>query len=343
MKAAIFRQHGGPEVIEIADVPKPSPGPGQILVAVRAAAMNHLDLWARRGLPTLELEFPHIGGSDIAGVIADIGDGVDGYQTGMRVLVNPSLWCGGCEWCQRGEESLCDSYRIIGEHIDGGFAEYVAVPAINVLPIPDDLSFEDAAAVPLVYQTAWRGLMNRGALMPGETVLVTGCSGGVSTAAIQIARLAGARVLGITSGAENVRRVKELGADLVVDRSDASFSKEIWKATDKRGVDVIFDSVGEQIWPDLTRLLARTGRLVVYGATTGPKGQIDIRLTFWKQLQVVGTTMSSREEFEEAMALVFQKELKPVIDVVLPLDKAREGHERLEAGNSFGKIVFTVP
>ena len=343
MKAAIFRQHGGPEVIEMADVPKPSAAPGQILIAVRAAAMNHLDLWARRGLPTLELDFPHIGGSDIAGVIEEVGDGVNGYQSGMRTLVNPSLWCGRCDWCQKGEESLCDSYRIIGEHIDGGFAEYVAVPAINVLPIPDDLSFEDAAAVPLVYQTAWRGLMNRGGLRPGETVLVTGCSGGVSTAAIQIAKLAGARVFAVTSGVENVRRVEALGADVVIDRSASNFSKEVWKATGKNGVNLIFDSVGEEIWPDLTRVLARTGRLVIYGATTGPKGQIDIRLAFWKQLQVIGTTMSSRSEFEEAMALVFQKELKPVIDMVLPLDRAREGHERLEAGESFGKIVFTVP
>jgi NADPH:quinone reductase-like Zn-dependent oxidoreductase len=342
MKAAIFRQHGGPEVVEIADVPEPRPPAGHILIAVAAAAMNHLDLWARRGLPGLQLEFPHIGGSDIAGVVKELGAGCDGPPVGTRVLVNPSLWCGSCEWCDRGEESLCNSYRILGEHQDGGFAEYVAVPAANVLPIPDDLSFEAAAAVPLVYQTAWRGLMGRAKLRPGETVLVTGASGGVSTAAIQIAKLAGARVFAVTSGAENLRRVEELGADDVVDRSAANFSKQVWEATGRRGVDVVFDSVGEAIWADALRALARNGRLVTYGATTGPKGQLDIRLAFWKQLQVIGTTMSSRSEFEDVMDLVFKKKLAPVIDVVWPLDDAREGHRRLEAGQGFGKIVFTV-
>jgi NADPH:quinone reductase-like Zn-dependent oxidoreductase len=305
MKAAIFRQHGGPEVIEIADVPAPEVATGYVRVAVHAAAMNHLDLWARRGLPGLQLDFPHIGGSDIAGVIEGLGDGVDGLQPGARVLVNPSLWCGDCEWCKKGEESLCESYSIIGEHLNGGFAEYVSVPAVNVLPIPDELSFQEAAAVPLVKHL-------------------------------------GARVLAVTSGAENVRRAEALGADLVIDRLTSSFSKEVWNATSKRGVDLVFDSVGEAVWPDAVRALARKGRLVVYGATTGPRGQIDVRLTFWKQLQVIGTTMSSRAEFNEVMSLVFEKVLEPVIDVVLPLDDARAGHERLEAGQSFGKIVFTV-
>ncbi|HSG81176.1 MAG TPA: zinc-binding dehydrogenase [Gemmatimonadota bacterium] len=342
MKAAIFRQHGGPEVVEIADVPRPRTPAGHVLVAVAAAAMNHLDLWARRGLPGLRLELPHIGGSDIAGSVEELGDGCDGPPVGTRVLVNPSLWCGRCEWCERGEESLCESYRIIGEHLNGGFAEYVAVPAVNVLPIPDELSFQAAAAVPLVYQTAWRGLMNRAKLCPGETVLVTGASGGVSTAAIQIAKLAGARVFAVTRGVENVRRVEELGADEVVDREVTNFSKHIWEATDRRGVDVVFDSVGEAIWPDAMRALARNGRLVTYGATTGPQGQIDIRLAFWKQLQVIGTTMSSQSEFNDVMTLVFQEKLAPIIDVVWPLDRARDGHQRLEAGQGFGKIVFKV-
>ncbi len=342
MKAAIFRQHGGPEVVEIADVPRPRTPAGHVLVAVAAAAMNHLDLWARRGLPGLRLELPHIGGSDIAGSVEELGDGCDGPPVGTRVLVNPSLWCGRCEWCERGEESLCESYRIIGEHLNGGFAEYVAVPAVNVLPIPDELSFQAAAAVPLVYQTAWRGLMNRAKLCPGETVLVTGASGGVSTAAIQIAKLAGARVFAVTRGVENVRRVEELGADEVVDREVTNFSKHIWEATDRRGVDVVFDSVGEAIWPDAMRALARNGRLVTYGATTGPQGQIDIRLAFWKQLQVIGTTMSSQSEFTDVMTLVFQEKLAPIIDVVWPLDRARDGHQRLEAGQGFGKIVFKV-
>jgi NADPH:quinone reductase-like Zn-dependent oxidoreductase len=341
MKAAIFQQHGGPEVIEIGDVPQPQIPPGYALIAVRAAALNHLDLWARRGLPGLRLEFPHIGGSDIAGTIAEVGEGVEDLEPGTRVLVNPSLWCGHCEWCHKGEESLCDSYRIIGEHLNGGFAELVAVPSQNVLPIPDDLAFEDAAAVPLVYQTAWRALVSRGRLRPGETLLITGGSGGVSTAALQIAKLNGAYVFAVTSGEEKSQRLRDLGADLVIDRLKQEFAKEIRSATEKRGVDMVLDSVGESIWPDLTRTLARNGRLVIYGATTGPKGHIDIRLAFWKQLQVIGTTMSSRSEFEEVMSLVFQGDLEPVIDVVWPLEKAREAHQRLEAGEQFGKIVLT--
>ncbi|NIW35191.1 MAG: zinc-binding dehydrogenase [Gemmatimonadetes bacterium] len=342
MKAAIIRQHGGPEVLEIADLPVPETPHGHVLVAVRAAAMNHLDLWVRRGLPTLDTQFPHIGGSDIAGVVEHLGSGVEEPEVGTRVLVNPSLWCGRCEWCRAGEESLCESYRIIGEHLNGGFAEYVAVPAVNLLPIPDDLSFEDAAAVPLVYQTAWRGLITRGGLRPGESVLVTGGSGGVGSAAVQIARHAGAYVYAVTSGAENVHRLSELGADVVIDRLKTDFSKEVWKATGKRGVDLVFDSVGAELWPDALRSLARRGRMVVYGATTGAEGRADIRLVFWKQLEIIGTTMSSQSEFHDVMSLVFRKELQPITDVVWPLEKIRAGHERLEAGEGFGKIVFEI-
>jgi NADPH:quinone reductase-like Zn-dependent oxidoreductase len=341
MKAAVFWQHGGPEVVEIADVPRPQVAPGTVLIAVRAAALNYLDIWARRGLPGLQFEFPHIGGSDIAGVVEEVGNGVEGLTPGTRVLVNPSLWCGDCDWCLQGEESLCTSYKIIGEHVRGGFAEFAAVPAANVLPIPDDLSFEEAAAVPLVYQTAWRGLISRGKLQPGEYLLVTGASGGVSTAAIQIAKHIGATVFAVTAGPEKAARVRELGADHVIDRLESEFSKEVWKATDKRGVDMVFDSVGEAVWPDLLRALARGGRFVTYGATSGPAGQVDIRLTFWKQLQIIGTTMSSASEFKQVMSLVFQSKLKPVIDVVRPLEDAREAHRRLEAGEQFGKIVLT--
>ncbi|MGD2154581.1 MAG: zinc-binding dehydrogenase [Gemmatimonadales bacterium] len=342
MKAAVFWQHGDPGVVEIADLPRPEPAPGQALIAVRAAALNHLDLWARRGLPGLKLEFPHIGGSDIAGIVEQVGEAVEGLTPGTRVLVNPSLWCGRCDWCQQGEESLCTSYRIIGEHVRGGFAEFVAVPAANVLAIPDHLPFQEAAAVPLVFQTAWRGLVGRGKLDAGETVLVTGASGGTSTAAIQIAKHIGATVFAVTAGPEKVRRARELGADHVIDRLASDYSKEIWMLTDKRGVDLAFDSVGAAVWPDLLRTLARGGRLVTYGATTGPAGQVDIRLTFWKQLQIIGTTMSNVAEFNTVMSLVFEKKLKPVIDVVWPLDRAREAHQRLEAGEGFGKIVLDM-
>lgn len=342
MRAAFFREHGGPETIEVGELPAPEAREGEVLIAVAAAAMNHLDLWARRGLPGLELELPHIGGSDIAGSVAEVGPGVSDIEVGTPVLVNPSLWCGSCDWCLEGEESLCVSYRIIGEHVKGGFAEYVAVPRRNALPLPDGFPMTDAAAVPLVFQTAWRGLVSRGGLRAGDTVLITGASGGVSTAAMQIAKHVGARVYAVTSGAEKVRRASELGADLVIDRLETEFAAEVWKATEKRGVDLAFDSVGEEIWPSLARCLARDGRLVTYGATTGPEGRIDIRLAFWKQLRIIGTTMSNRREFEEVMALVFERKLRPVIDVVWPLDRARDAHERLEAGEQFGKIILQI-
>ncbi len=343
MKAAIITQHGGPEVVEIADVPRPTVPPGHVLLAVKAAGLNHLDLWVRRGLPGLPPQFPHIGGSDIAGTVAELGRDIVRFTVGDRVLVNPGLSDGECEWCRKGQESLCVSYRLLGEHIDGGLAEFVSVPASNLLSLPDSFVFEEAAAIPLVFQTAWRALMSRARLQQGETVLITGASGGVSTAAIQIAKLAGATVFAVTAGPEKVRRVRELGADVIIDRLETDFSSEVWNLTEKRGVDVILDSVGEAIWDRLLRALARDGRLVTYGATTGARASFDIRRLFWKQQQIIGSTMASRSEFEAVMALVFEGALKPVIDVVWPLDRAKEAHQRLEAGEHFGKIILTIP
>lgn len=341
MRAAFFREHGGPGVLEVGELPDPEAGPGEVVVRVRAVALNHLDLWARRGLPGLELEFPHVGGSDIAGVVERVGEGVGSWSPCDRVVVNPSLWCGECEWCVRGEESLCRRYRVLGEHVDGGLAEEVRVPARNLLALPEGVPFERAAAAPLVYQTAWRALLNRGGLRAGESVLVTGASGGVATAAVQIAKLAGAAVYAVTSGPENVRRVRELGADVVFDRLEEEFSRSVWEATGKRGVDLVLDSVGEAVWEGCVRALAKGGRLVTYGATTGADGRVDIRRVFWNQLDIRGSTMASRAEFEEVMALVFAGRLDPVVDAVLPLDEIREAHARLEEGALFGKVVLT--
>lgn len=341
MRAAFFREHGGPGVLEVGELPDPEAGRGEVVVRVRAVALNHLDLWARRGLPGLELEFPHVGGSDIAGVVERVGEGAGSWSPGDRVVVNPSLWCGECEWCVRGEESLCRRYRVLGEHVDGGLAEEVRVPARNLLALPEGVPFERAAAAPLVYQTAWRALLNRGGLRAGESVLVTGASGGVATAAVQIAKLAGAAVYAVTSGPENVRRVRELGADVVFDRLEEEFSRSVWEATGKRGVDLVLDSVGEAVWEGCVRALAKGGRLVTYGATTGADGRVDIRRVFWNQLDIRGSTMASRAEFEEVMALVFAGRLDPVVDAVLPLDEIREAHARLEEGALFGKVVLT--
>ncbi|MFQ5690141.1 MAG: zinc-binding dehydrogenase [Gemmatimonadota bacterium] len=341
MRAAYFEAYGGPEVLEVGELPASDPGPGQVAVAVRAVGLNHLDLWVRRGTPGLEVTFPHVGGSEAAGVVAEPGPGVSGWSVGDRVVVNPALWCGRCEWCARGEHSLCRRFDVLGEHVWGGLAERVVAPARNLYSIPESLRFEEAAATPLVFQTAWRALITRAGIGPGQTVLITGGSGGVSTAAVQIARLAGATVFAVTRGTVNLQRLRDLGADVVIDRLEEDFDRRVWEETDKRGVDVVLDAVGEVVWEPCVRVLANGGRLVTYGATTGPEGRTDIRRLFWKQLQLIGTTMASRGEFEAVMKLVCAGRLSPVVDEVLPLERIREAHERLERGEVFGKLVVT--
>jgi NADPH:quinone reductase-like Zn-dependent oxidoreductase len=338
MRAAYFTEHGPVSVLQVGEMPLPEPGSGEVRLQVAASALNHLDVWVRRGLP-LEMTMPHIGGSDVAGLVDAVGEGVSDVAPGARVVADPSLACGECEWCGRGEEPLCQQYRILGEHTQGGFAEYVVVPAANLYPIPEGYPMETAAAAPLVFLTAWRGLVSRGRLRAGESVLVTGASGGVATAAVQLARHLGARVYAVTTG-EHVERVRALGADVVYDREQVDFSRQLWQDTDKRGVDLIFDSVGEATWQQNLRAVARGGRIVVYGATTGPKLETDARVLFWKQAEILGTTMSNRREFREVMELVFSGAVEPVVDVVLALDEIRDAHERLEAGRQFGKIVL---
>jgi NADPH:quinone reductase-like Zn-dependent oxidoreductase len=357
MRAALFSEFGGADVLRVvADAPVPEPAPGWVRLRVGAAALNHLDVWVRRGLP-IDITMPHIGGSDIAGTVDALGEGVEGLgvagvaggagvagvagvSVGARVVVDPSVSCGTCEWCLRGDEPLCLTFKIIGEHLQGGFAEYVTVPARNLFVIPDAFSFEIAAAAPLPFLTAWRALVGRAALQSGESVLITGASGGVSTAAIQIAKFLGARVHAVTSS-RWVDRVRALGADVVYNRDDGDWSKALLSETSKRGVDVIIDSVGAAAWPQNLRALARGGRLVVYGGTAGPKVEIDVRALFWKQTSIMGSTMSSHAEFNAAMRHVFDGTLRPVVDSVLPLERVREAHERLEAGDVFGKVVLT--
>lgn len=340
MRAALFSEFGPPSVVTLQEVPVPQPGPGEVLLKVGAASLNHLDLWVRRGLP-IETPMPHIGGSDIAGTVEALGPGVTGVETGTRVVVDPSL---GYDWYSgqdRGPGFETRPLRLLGEHTQGGFAEYVAVPAANLLSLPDDVSFEDAAAAALVFVTAWRGLMTRARLRAGERVLITGASGGVSTAAIQIAKMAGATVYAVTSGPENVERVRALGADVVYDRKRVEdFSRELWRDTDKRGVHVALDSVGEAVWPQCLKALGVGGRLVCYGATAGARGSTELRVVFWKQLSILGTTMGSPWEFREVMRLVFAGRLRPVVHAVLPLEDAARGHEMLEAGGVFGKVVL---
>ena len=344
MKAVVLPRYGGPEVLEyVADRPEPVPGPDEVLLHVHATSINHLDLAVRKGIPTLKLVLPHILGADVAGEVAKVGSDVVGFELGDRVVANPGLTCGRCEFCVAGDDSLCQEFRILGEHVPGAYAEYVAVPARNLLPIPVDMEWTTAAAAPLAFMTAWRLLVTRAAIRPGEDVLILGAGSGVSTAAIQIAKLAGCTVYATSSSDEKLKRAKELGADVVVNYKTMPWSQAVWELTGKRGVDVVLDHVGEATFKDSIRSLRNGGRLVTPGASTGPMPQIDLRYVFWRQLSILGSTMANRREFEEVMKLVFMGRLKPVVDRVFPLEQAREAHAYLERAEQFGKVVLRVP
>ena len=339
MRAAVFSEFGGPEVVELRRVPIPEPGPGEVRLRVQASAMNHLDLWIRRGLP-IETPMPHIGGSDVAGTVESLGPGVEGVPLGTRVVVDPSLDFQWYEGQPRGPSMAERPFRILGEHTQGGFAEYVVVPAANLLEIPEGTSAVRACAAGLTFVTAWRALVDRGALRPGERVLITGASGGVGTAAVAIALRAGATVHAVTSGSEKVRRLQEMGVHRVYDRQKVDFSRELWRDTGKRGVEVAYDTVGESVWAECLRSLAVGGRLVTSGATTGSRGVTEIRLVFWKQLSILGSTMGSPSEFRRVMGMVFSGDLVPIVHEEIPLEEARRAHEMLEAGEVFGKLVL---
>lgn len=346
MKASIFDKHGSPDVLKfVTDFPKPQLKSMQVLVQVKAVALNHLDLFVRAGIPGLSLEMPHILGSDISGVVAEVGDEVSvDIEIGTHVVIDPGVSCGSCEFCTRGEESLCTTYGILGEHHPGGYREYIAINAQKVIPVPDSsrLDFAHSAAAPLTFMTAWRMLMTRARLKADENVLIIGIGGGVALAALQIAKVAGARVIVTSSSDEKLERARKLGADLTINHNKTpDFYKEVWNMTNRRGVDVVVDSVGEATWAKSLRCLAKGGRLVTCGATSGPNGSTNINLLFWKQLEIIGSTMASRSELEEVLQLVFDGRLKPVVDRVLPLSSAKEAHEILELGKQFGKIVLT--
>lgn len=340
MKAIVFYEHGDLDVLRYADVPEPEPGPGQALIQVKAVALNHLDLWVRKGIPGLKLSLPHIGGADVAGVVTAVGAGVDAGWIGRRVVVNPALACGACEFCRKGEQSLCVKFGVFGEHTPGGLAEYTVAPASNLYGIPDDFPFVQAAAVPLVYQTAWRALIGQACLRAGERVLIVGAGGGVASAAIQIARQTGAYVYAVTSTPAKEQRARELGADETINYKEVDVAKEIARRTNRRGVDVVLENVGPATWGTSLRALANGGRLVTFGATTGRFAETDLNLLFWKQFSLIGSTMASFGEFEAVMREVFSGRLTPVIDRVLPLSQGQEAQRILESGEQFGKIVL---
>jgi len=309
---------------------------------VRACALNHLDLWLRRGLPSMEIPLPHIPGSDIAGEVAKVGEGVARVKPGERVLLAPGISCGQCEACLAGRDNFCRDYTLFGAGVDGGCAEYVVSPAVNVIPIPAKLTFEEAAAIPLVFLTAWHMLITRAQLRPGETVLVLGAGSGVGSAAIQIAKVAGARVIATAGSEAKLQKARELGAGDWIDHSKQDIAQEVKRLTNRRGVDVVFEHVGAATWEKSIRSLAPGGRLVTCGATTGYDGKIDIRYLFTRHLSILGSFMGSKAELYAVLELFERGLLKPVIDRVLPLEKCAEAHSRLENREQFGKIVLKV-
>ncbi len=342
MKAALFHEFGGPERIRVEEVQTPTPGAGEVLVRVRACGLNHLDLWVLGGLPALKTPLPFWTGCDIAGEVAAVGPGVTGIQTGTRVAVNPSLSCGVCEWCVKGEDSMCVRYAILGEHVRGGLAESVTVPAANLLPLPAHVGFEEAAAFILVNMTAWRMLVTQAALRPAEDLLVLGVGGGVSSAAVQIGKLCGARVFVTSSSDDKLRRAKALGADEGVNYTQGDWTKAVRDWTGKRGVDVVLDNVGAATWAGSLRVLANGGRLVTCGSTSGPVGETNIPIVFWRQLRIIGSTMANRREFRDVMGQLFAGRLKAVVDRTFPLADTAAALTLLQKAQQFGKLVVTL-
>jgi len=341
MKAVVFHQHGSPEVLHYEDVPDPTPSRGEVLIEVKAASINHIDIFLRRGMPGIKVLMPKIIGSDASGVIRQVGPEVQELSAGQRVTINPGISCGHCEFCTAGFGSQCLSYAMVGENTDGSYAQLLKVPAHIVLPIPDSLSFEEAAAAPLVFLTAWSMMVTKGNIRPGEDVLILGAGAGVGTAAIQIAKMAGCRVYATASSQEKLEHAKLLGADFLINYKTEEFDKKIHDLTNKRGVDVVVDYIGADTWVRSLRSARRGGRVLTCGATTGFAPQTDLRQIFFRQVQVLGSTMGSHREFLDVMKCVFRGQLKPVIDRVLPLAEAAKGHELIEQRAVFGKIVLT--
>lgn len=342
MRAVFIESHGGPEVIRVGDLPDPEPGPGQVRVRVVAAALNHLDLWVLGGIPGVELSFPHVFGADGAGVVDAVGADVGAVRKGDEVYIQPGLFCGRCEFCLQGEESMCIRYRLLGEHVSGTLAEQVVVPAVNVYRKPRGLDWTPAAAFPLAYQTAWRLVLTAGGLRAGQSVLIHGVGGGVASAALQIAKYAGASVYVTSSSAAKLDRAVSLGADVAIDYTREDVPERIRELTGKRGVDLVIDNVGAATWRDSIECVRRGGRIATCGATTGNDATTPINRVYWKQITIRGSTMANRREFQTVARLVENRRLEPLVDAEFPLDEAASALARLADGDQFGKIVIRV-
>jgi NADPH:quinone reductase-like Zn-dependent oxidoreductase len=345
MKAVRFHEHGGPEVLRYEEAPDPRPGPGEALVRVRACALNHLDIWIRQGIPAYTIPMPHISGCDVAGVVEAVGEGVGGlleieWKAGDRVLIAPGQGCGACAACRAGWDNRCDAFTTFGAGTQGGYADLAVAQARHLLPIPDGVGFEEAAAFPLTFLTAWHMLITRARVGPGETVLVLGAGSGIGSAAVQIARLAGARVLATTGSEEKISKAKALGAEEVIHHGREDVGARARALTGGRGVDVVFEHIGPATWGQSLAALAKGGRLVTCGATTGGEVTVSLRTFYMRQIAVHGSLMGRRSELDLLTRLVGEGKLRPVIDAVFPLAEARQAQERMLARKQFGKILL---
>ncbi|HEY4962977.1 MAG TPA: zinc-binding dehydrogenase [Candidatus Limnocylindrales bacterium] len=337
MKAVRIHEFGGPEVLKYEDVPDPELRKDYVLVRIRACALNHLDLWVRKGLPGVKL--PHILGSDIAGEVVECGEYIDDLKPGTRVLLSPMLYCGHCEQCNSGRQNFCPQFAVLGNNAEGGNCELIAVPRANVIPIPDALGYTEAASVPLVFLTAWHMLVGNARLRAGQTVLVLGAGSGVGSAAIQICKMLGAEVIATAGDERKLAKARELGADHTIDHYKQKISSEVKRITNKRGVDIVFEHVGTATWAESIKSLKYGGTLVTCGATTGFDATLDLRVLFARQLSFHGSYMGGMGELDEVLKHVFAGKLKPVVDRTFPLSETRGAHEYLAGGEQFGKVV----
>ena len=340
MKAVRMHEFGGPEVLKYEDVPDPEMRKDHVLIRIRACALNHLDLWVRKGLPGVKL--PHILGSDIAGEVAECGEYITDLKPGTPVLLSPMLFCGHCQQCNSGRQNFCPQFAVLGNNAEGGNCERIAVPRVNVIPIPDSLGFVEAASVPLVFLTAWHMLVGNAKLRAGQTVLVLGAGSGVGTAAIQICKLLGAEVITTAGDERKLAKARELGADHTIDHYKQKISDEVKRITNRRGVDVVFEHVGLATWPESIKSMKYGGTLVTCGATTGPEVSLDLRVLFARQLSFHGSYMGAMGELDEVLKHVFSGKLKPVVDRTFPLSETRAAHEYLAGSEQFGKVVVAL-
>lgn len=343
MKAVRFHTHGGPEVLKLEEMPDPQIDQNQVLVRIKACALNHLDLWLRKGLPGVKVPLPHIPGCDIAGEVAAVGELCTRVKVGEKVVISPGRSCGQCPHCLGGRDNLCASYQIIGGYgLDGGYAELIAVPEVNVIPIPAGLTPVQAAALPVTFMTAWNMLVTLGNIRSGQTVLVMGAASGVGVAALQIAKLFGANVIAAAGSDDKLAKAKTLGADHAINYHNQAIAHEVKQLTGRRGVDIIFEHVGGDTWKELIPIMAPGGTLVTCGATSGPIAETDIRYLFMRQLRLQGAYMGSKADLLTVLPLVAAGKLNPVVDHVLPLSEAAQAHQILEERRQFGKVILTI-